>query len=88
MYGPIRDSASRREGRVRALGVKVKRVRVKSVGVVSSQNSGAASRMEQMEVVSICLRRVERMCSSRQMRRNLGLAVAITCAYRPEVVWS
>jgi hypothetical protein len=69
---------------VRELGVKVKRVRLKRVGVVSSQYSDVMSRIEQTEVVSICEMRVERIISSLQRWRNIGLAVAITCACRPE----
>ena len=82
IWCPIRESDSRREGRVRELGVKVKRVLLKRGGVVSSQNSDDVKRRAQMEVVSKFATRVERIPSSRQRRRNIGLAVAITCAYR------
>jgi hypothetical protein len=67
---------------VRELGVKVKRVLLKRVGVVISQHSDDVSRKEQMEAVSMFAMRVERIPSFRQRRRNVGLAVAITCAYR------
>jgi hypothetical protein len=52
MWCPIRDSASSREVRVRALGVKVKRVRVKRLGVVSSRHSDDVRRKAQMDSVS------------------------------------
>lgn len=81
---PIRDRASRRDGRVRADGVKVKRVRAKRAGVVSSQNSNCVRRNAQMEEVSMCESRADRMLSSRQRWRSMGLALAITCAYRLE----
>lgn len=79
---PIRANASRREGRVRADGVKVKRVRVKRLGVVSSQNSNCVRRKAQMEAVSMCERRADRIASSRQRWRSIVLELAITCAYR------
>jgi hypothetical protein len=81
---PIRDNASRRDGRVRADGVKVKRVRVKRAGVVSSQNSNCARRKAQIEAVSMCEMRADRMPSSRQRWRSIGLALAITCTCRLE----
>jgi hypothetical protein len=67
---------------VRALGVNVKRVRVKRDGVVRSQHSDDTRRTEQIVAVSICERRFDRNPSSRQRRRNIGLAEAITCACR------
>jgi hypothetical protein len=67
---------------VRALGVNVKRVRAKRVGVVRSQHSDDTRRTEQIVAVSICERRFDRNPSSRQRRRNIGLAEAITCACR------
>jgi hypothetical protein len=82
MYSPILERASMREGRVRALGVKVKRVRLKRIGVVRSQYGFATRRRAHMEFVSICERRIERIASSRQIWRKVGLEVAITCAYR------
>ena len=82
IWCPIRAKASRREGRVRELGVKVKRVLLKSVGDVSSQHSDDVSRKAQMVDMSRFAMRVERIPSSRQRRRNIGLAEAITCACR------
>lgn len=69
---------------MRALGVKVKRVRMKRAGVVSSQYSDAVSRREDIVAVSIYERRLERSPSSRQRRRKVGLSVAITCTCRLE----
>src|SRR5690348_16583332 len=82
MRCPIRDKASRREGRERELGVKVKRVLVKRIGVVRAQHSLVVRRKAQMDSVSICEMRFDRNPSSRQKRRNTGLAEAITCACR------
>lgn len=82
MQWPIRESASSLEGRLRALGVKVKRVRVKSVGVVRMLHSIDVRRNAQTDDVSMCSRRVERTESSRQRRRKTGVVVAITCACR------
>jgi hypothetical protein len=65
---------------VRALGVKVKQVRVKRAGVVSSQHSDDVRRKAQMDSVSRWERRVDRKPSSRQRRMKTGLAEAITCA--------
>src|SRR4051812_35849903 len=78
MRCPIRVNASRREGRVRALGEKVKRVLVKRAWVVNSQHSDAVSLKEQMVAMSMCERRIERMPSNRQRRSRDGLVVAIT----------
>lgn len=61
--------------------MKVKRIRVKSVLVVSSQHSDATSLREHSVSVSICERRVERIPSSRQRRSKDGDSVAIACAY-------
>ena len=78
----MRDSASRRDWRVSALGVKVKRVRVKRAGAVSSLHSEDVRRIEQIVATSMCERRLDRTPSFRQRRRNVGLAKAITCACR------
>lgn len=67
---------------MRELGVKVKRVRAKRAGAVSSQHSDAVRRKEHMEAVSMLSRRVDRIPWSRQRRKNIGLAVAITYACR------
>jgi hypothetical protein len=67
---------------VRALGVKVKRIRVKRIGVVNSQHSDDVSLKEHIVAVSICERRIERMAPSRQRRSRDELSVAIACAYR------
>lgn len=52
IWCPIRDNASMREGLVRALGVKVKRVRAKRSAVVRSQNSEDVRRKAHIDVVS------------------------------------
>jgi hypothetical protein len=49
---------------------------------MNSQHSDAVRRKEQREAVSSCERRFVRIPSFRQKRRNIGLAVAITCACR------
>lgn len=77
----MRDSASSREGLVNELGVKVKRVRAKRAGVVSSQHSDVVRRNEHIEAVSRYVSIVEKTASFRQ-RRDTGLAEAITCACR------
>lgn len=71
---------------MRALGVNVKRIRVKRVSVVNSQHSDATSLKEHIVAVSICDRRVERMPSSRHRRSKDEDSVAITCAYRLRTV--
>jgi hypothetical protein len=81
MWCPIRANDSRREGRVRALGVKVKRIRVKRVSVVSSQHSGVTSLRAHIVAASICESKIERMPVSRQ-RRSKDEDSVITCAYR------
>lgn len=67
---------------MRELGVKVRRVLLKSAGVVMLQHSDDVRRKAPMEDASKFATRVERIPSSRQRRRNIGLAEAITCAYR------
>jgi hypothetical protein len=62
--------------------VKVKRILVKRVGVVSSQHSDAVSLREHMVGVSICESRTERMRPSRQSRSNDEVSRAITFACR------
>ena len=84
IWRPIRDKASSLEGRVKELGVKVRRVRVNKCGVATSQHSEFVRRRAQMEVVSRCESRFVRNLSSRQRRRKAGLAVAIACACRQE----
>ena len=71
-----------REGRVSALGVKVKRVRANSDLVVRSQHSAAVRRNAHLDDVSRCERRTERMLSFLQIWRNTGLdEEVITVAY-------
>lgn len=53
IYDPILDSASSLEGRVRELGVNVKRVRVKRGLVVRVQSSTSVSRRAHMVSVSM-----------------------------------
>jgi hypothetical protein len=82
MWCPMRHNAWSLDGLVKALAVKVKRVLVKRIGVVSLQHSDDVRRRVHNASSSSLHRIRARILSFPQMPRNVGIELSITCACR------